>query len=225
MPVTLSADHHSTWVGRTSSGKTYAYGEAVWQPSTLRCIFLNTQRQPGYGPPVTRWDSRLLEKPRSKVNLVGLRPTTDPEAQGAMMDTLCEVVDDLFAIGDSLGPVRVPRVRLGVDEVHLFAPKSAPVTNPCNLVATNGHAYGITGDFIAQRPALTSHTVLSQSMCHVVFDLDTYENGYLDSYGVPEDVREWIRSAPPGKPPGTPNRRFGVRVGKTWTLCRALGEE
>lgn len=216
--ASLDLEHHTVVLGRTRSGKTYFFREAIYKATRKRVVFLNTQREAGFGPQVTHWRADLLAQPGSKVNLCGPRPSTNEAEKGRSAALLAAVVDDLIRIGEKARNGDSCQVICAVDEAHLFAPKHSS-DDPLSLLATNGASYGIRFVAITQRPALLSHTVLSQATVHVLFDLDDYEAPYLDQYAVPYYCRAWASDPLPGDAPGTPNRCFAVRQGKTWSLC------
>lgn len=218
----LDLESHMVVNGRSSSGKTYFFREAIFARTKKRVVFFNAQRERGFGPEVHRWRVDLLAKPGARVNLCPPLLSSRENGNAAAVDLLARVVDDLIRVGDRVAKDRAGRVLLCVDEAHLYSPKGSP-DDPVQRIATNGNRYGIKLCAITQRPAKLSHTVLSQAPVHVLFDLDDYERPYLDQYAVPDDVRAWITEPPAGSPPGTPNRRFAVRTGRVWTKYVPIG--
>jgi hypothetical protein len=221
VPVEADLESHTSIFGRTSSGKTYLFREAIWKKTKKRIVFVNTQRELGFGPEISahNWHISLLTKPAARVNLVPPLLSARANGQAATLDLCARIVDDCIAVGNKVARDRRGLVVLAFDEAHLLSPKGSP-DDPLQRVATNGNRFGIKGAFITQRPAKLSHTVISQSMTKVLFDLDDYEQPYLDHYAVPQGVQEWIKAPVPNAPPGTPNRRFAVQQGKVWTRCR-----
>lgn len=219
--VNIDLESHTDIFGRSSAGKTYLFREVVWRQTKKRIVFLNTQHEHGFGPWIRKWDVRLLAQPGARVNLIGPRISAAENGNEGLKTLLARVVDDCFRVGERAAVDRSGWVIIAVDESHLISPKGSP-DDPLQRIYTNGHRHGVKGVTLTQRPALLSHTVLSQAPTHVLFDLDDFELPYLRKYGVPEHAQRWIREPLPGMAAGAPNRRFAVRTGTTWHLCAPI---
>lgn len=222
--VLLDLQHHTIFNGRSGAGKTYGFRKTIWRQAKERIVFINTQREADFGREVRQWDRQMLAKPGSRLNIVGPRPSTEQADRDKANALLARVVNDVIEIGESTVHDRKTAVLVAVDEAHLFEPKGTSPTDPgpLGILATNGARYGVRFVAITQRPALLSHTVLSQANVHVLYDLDLYEDEYLDRYSVPDDVRHWIRDPLPGADPGDANHRFAVRQGTVWSKCKPV---
>jgi hypothetical protein len=73
-------------------------------------------------------------------------------------------------------------VWLVVDECDMYAPKNVP--SPLCWVAQRGRVHGVRGIWVSQRPASLSHTLLAEATHHALFYLSSWEDPYLQRYGL-----------------------------------------
>jgi hypothetical protein len=72
------------------------------------------------------------------------------------------------------------------DEVHNFG-------EDLNLWFQQGRRWGIICVGISQRPALTSHTILTQAEYHIIFKCSPYETLYFEKYHIPlSEFEDWL---------------------------------
>lgn len=170
-------DGHTTVVGMTRSGKTYAVQKSV-ERVKQGVFFFNTQHIPVSNKfiDVTGADSAeaILKALRKgeKINFLPSRDTRWKQLK-AVIKMLYEATErslmDIYVI---------------VDEIHLTDKEAL---RACVEVATTGIRWGLKGVFISQRPALIDNTIMNQSM-QFVFLKTTLEKKYLESYGLPYEA-------------------------------------
>lgn len=174
---------HTTVIGITRSGKTYATQKSLLaQP--LGVLFFNTQHEEmeRFTLADKRNDFRQISKRINGGGKVDYRPDTMPEMAEK---ELSYIIDNLF-----LTRTDKPMI-LAVDEVHLYRQAGL---KQCIRLATTGLRFGLTGVWISQRPANIDNTLMTQSHLFVIFDTNMEAN-YFKRYGIPqEDIQRRIRS-------------------------------
>jgi hypothetical protein len=169
---------HSTVLGITRHGKTYATIKSLSRMKNEAVFFYNTQHEK-VGKEWTTVDPRYNEWSQveyllSKNKKVNWLPSTKiPD----MHKEIEYIVDQLYN-----GEMR--NVRIAFDEVHLFRKKAL---EQIQRVATTGLRWGMRGVFISQRPAKVDNTLYTQSTNHVIFALGSADYQYLHGQGFPID--------------------------------------
>jgi hypothetical protein len=173
-------DHkeHTTILGITRHGKTYAGIKSMAHIKDEAVFFYNTQHEK-VGKEFTTVDPRYHEWDQveyllSKNKKINWLPSTRIDD---MQKEIVFIVDKLYN-----GEVR--NMRLVVDEVHLFTKEAL---KQIQRVATTGLRWGIRGVFISQRPAKVDNTLYTQSTNHVIFALGSADYQYLNGQGFPID--------------------------------------
>jgi hypothetical protein len=187
---TIFTDHkeHTTVLGITRHGKTFAAIQALARMNDEAIFFYNTQHEKvptsftTVDPRQHEWDQveYLLSK-NKKINWLA----------ATKIDNMHKEI--IFVI-DKLYNEEVRNVRLVIDEVHLFT-KAA--LKEIQRVATTGLRWGIRGVFISQRPAKVDNTLYTQSTNHVIFALGNSDYNYLQQQGFPSDeIRQKVNGEP-----------------------------
>jgi len=168
--------------GITDSGKTTYALSLFHQVSGLR-IFINTQYEENAEKMGIVCNS--LKEITEEINRDTDRIIYNPPETGAM-DEIEELRQILFKVGKLKMAGKERRhvwVHVFIDEVHTMGEN-------LNLWVTQGKRWGITVIAIAQRPALTSHTILTQCETHVLFLCGLYETPYFEKYHIPIEEYE-----------------------------------
>jgi hypothetical protein len=169
---------HSTVLGITRHGKTYAAIKSLRLLRDEAVFFYNTQHEKvGEGwttvdPNVHEWEQ--VEYLLSKNKKVNWLPSTKIDD---MQNEIVYIVDRLYN-GESRN------VRIAFDEVHLFTKNAL---KQIQRIATTGLRWGMRGVFISQRPAKVDNTLYTQSTNHVIFALGSADYQYLHGQGFPID--------------------------------------
>ena len=101
-----------------------------------------------------------------------------------------EVQSLVFKIGKELNRNRIKQwLIFCIDEIQIYDSKQRP-NSIVESLYTRGRRYGIVMVGISQRPALVSHTVLTQSREHIYFRFPDYEKPYTKKY-FGEDIDEY----------------------------------
>lgn len=181
----LGSNEHTTVLGVTQHGKTFASLKSMVRVKDKAGIFFNVQDVPvpkGFvdvRADQNEWEQieRLLQQKR-KINWI---PSTDIDE---MKKEISYIVKKLYN-----GSKR--NVILAVDEVHLL---DKAALKDVIRVATTGIRWGIIGVFISQRPAKVDNTLYSQSTKHVVFALNNVDYKYLESQAFPsQEIKEIVK--------------------------------
>lgn len=176
---------HSTVIGITRSGKTYATKQTLSKVKE-GVLFFNTQLEsmPTNFIRVNGSDNidvikRALNAGR-KLNYI---PSQDSDIRGK---ELIYIVDSLYSRGNE------KKIYFVVDEVHLYEKESL---KKLIQIATTGLRFGIYGIWISQRPANIDNTLMTQSNQFIIFKTNM-ESGYFDRYGIPADkIKTMLESA------------------------------
>jgi hypothetical protein len=177
-------EEHSTVLGITRHGKTYATIKSLAHIKNEAVFFFNTghEKVPGgftdVDPRYHEWEQveYLLSK-NKKINWI---PSTRIDE---MQKQVIYIIDKLYN-----GEKR--NMRLVIDEVHLFQKESLKAIQ---RIATTGLRWGMRGVFISQRPAKVDNTLYSQSTNHVIFALGSADYQYLHGQGFPIDkLQEFV---------------------------------
>lgn len=172
---------HKFICGMTRSGKTYLAIEIMkgWRGPVL---FFNPQYEdvgPGFID-AGRWAStKAFYNALRAGKKISYVPSDD---QGQAEKELASLVNFLSCRW------RGANLLFVADECQDFAPvgKSSPLL----FIARRGLRREIHGLFIAQRPADVHNVLLSQSMQHIIFQINAYDKKYFVSYRMPGDLIE-----------------------------------
>ncbi len=175
---------HSTVIGITRSGKTYATKKSL-EKVKEGVLFFNTQYEemPTNFIKVNAYDDVKVIinalKANKKINYI-------PQLDSNIRDKeLIYLIDNLYKRNSE------KRIYLVVDEVHLYEKESLKALVK---VATTGLRFGIYGIWISQRPANIDNTLMTQSNQFVIFATNM-ENSYFDRYGIPaEKIKEKLKA-------------------------------
>ena len=172
---------HKFICGMTRSGKTYLAIKYMggWRGPVL---FFNPQSEevgPGFLT-ADRWSSSkafgaALKKGR-KINYI---PSAD---QAQAEKELKSIINFLSTRWQGVN------LLFCADECQDFAIQGK--SSPLLFVARRGLRRDINGLFIAQRPADVHNVLLSQSVHHVIFRINSYDKQYFNNYRMPGDVIE-----------------------------------
>lgn len=181
-------ENHTFTAGITGSGKTYWCSEQFALSERL-AIFINTNSEK---QPETKCDVLVhdVDGVIEAINQFGKQhicytPSVDREIEP---EDLEQIIDLLFKLGLEINKdKKQPLIwcELYIDEIQEYEGKRAKTGSRIRKLWKRGRRYGIIGIGISQRPADVSHTVLTQSRTHVIFQLGVYEKGYFEAYGIP----------------------------------------
>lgn len=168
---------HTTVVGKTRSGKTYAVEKSL-EKVKQGVLFFNTQHIPVSNVFVDADgsdDEKVLIKALRKGEKINFRPSRETRWK-----QLKALINILFKAGEQAKL----NIYIVVDECHLADRK---IALPGVIeIATTGLSYGLKGIYISQRPALIDNTLMTQSMQFIFFKT-SMEKKYFDSYELPFD--------------------------------------
>ncbi|HET6527340.1 MAG TPA: hypothetical protein VFG39_01180 [Balneolaceae bacterium] len=180
MSKLIEFDGHTTLMGITRSGKTYAAKKSLAAQS-CGVLFFNTQHEqmPGFtkADKSNTWEQikALLDKGQK----VAYFPAFEDELRDKELGYLIGKLHD--------GTEK--NVIVAVDEVHLFGKQGQ---KDMIKVATTGLRFGVKGVWLSQRPANIDNTLMTQSNQFVIFKLNM-EGAYLDRYRMPsEEIKNKI---------------------------------
>lgn len=172
-------NQHTTVIGRTQSGKTYAVNR-ILKNQKKGVIFFNTQQEllPGYIVIDQKTSFIQIRDLLKKGFKLSYNPSTRLEIQAKEISFL---IDEIFENGDFN---KVNNIFFVVDEVHLFTKEA--LSEICRI-ATGGIKYGINGIFLSQRPAQISNVLMTQSAEMVIFFVNM-ESQYFKNYEIPIEI-------------------------------------
>lgn len=174
---------HSTIIGITRSGKTYATKKSLERVKE-GVIFFNTQYEemPSSFIKVNAKDDIKVIinalKANKKINYI-------PQLNANIRDKeLIYLVNSLYRRNSE------KKIYLVVDEVHLYEKETLKALIK---VATTGLRFGIYGIWISQRPANIDNTLMTQSNQFIIFKTNM-ESSYFDRYGIPsEEIKSRLK--------------------------------
>lgn len=176
-------DEHTTVLGLTRHGKTYAMKKTLANVSE-GVFFFNTQLENMPSSFVEASGANSFEQidaylqQGKKINYL---PSTDKEKRQYELKCIIKKLYD--------GNKR--DIRFVVDEAHLFKKDALAQVQE---IATTGLRFGIKGVFISQRGALMDNTLISQSNRYIFFAMNPHDRDYFTNYGFPmDDVQNRIR--------------------------------
>lgn len=172
----LEFNTHTTVVGLTQEGKTYAVTKSLLS-KPQGALFFNTKRDEVPVIGYTEVDGsisfdrlyRLLEKGRK----VAYWPS---RVESARSRELAYIIDTIYDRGKA-------DLIVAVDEVHLFDKRGQ---KKLEELATTGLGLGYKGVFLSQRFANISKTLVTQSLDKVIFRTEM-EGPYFRTYGLPQE--------------------------------------
>lgn len=168
---------HSTVIGITRSGKTYATKKSLANVKE-GVLFFNTQleQMPNTFIKVSNNDSMaVIKKAIEKGRKINYLPSIDSEIR---QKELVYIIQCLYTRNST------KKLYLVIDEVHLYEKEAL---KSLVQVATTGIRFGIHGIWISQRPANVDNTLMSQSNQFIIFKTNM-ESQYFDRYGIPSDI-------------------------------------
>lgn len=170
----INYDGHTTTLGITRSGKTWATKKSL-KARKEGVIFFNTQHEdmPGFTEASRENTWQQVSGILNRGGKVNYKPAFDEDVRNK---ELCLLIDRIHN-----GTER--NIIIAVDEVHLF---DKTAQKAMIRVATTGLRFGIKGVWISQRPANIDNTLMTQSNQFVIFKLNM-ESAYLDRYRMPSD--------------------------------------
>lgn len=164
---------HKFICGVTGAGKTY-YARRMFEQSDRRCIFVNTtedlevNRSADFVSSDQKECLKALQEGKRKVVWL---PKTNRDIR--------LMKDYLFRVG----------LKINTDEIYhvfdVYVDESHDGWIGLQDMATRGRRHGVRLISISQRPALTDHTILTQSNEHIIFALGDYEKLYFERYNIP----------------------------------------
>lgn len=167
---------HSTVIGITRSGKTFATKNSL-EKVKEGVIFFNTQLEDMPSSFIKcsgKDDIKVIINALKANKKINYLPQLDQKTRDK---ELIYIINNLYSRGTE------KRVYLVVDEVHLYEKDSL---KELVKVATTGLRFGIHGIWISQRPANIDNTLMTQSNQFIIFATNM-ENGYFDRYGIPAE--------------------------------------
>jgi len=189
---------HIFVAGCTGSGKT-VFSSSLFAQSNRLAIFINTNNEvlpeqksdivfhdiEGFCTAINKFKKRKL----------CLSPTMEKDIE---ITDINQIIQILFEMGKNINENKIsPFIwcELYIDEIQEYQAKhgKAPFIS---RVWKRGRRYGIVGIAISQRPADVSHTVLTQSETHYLFNMGVYEKGYFSAYGIPvfeQEYMDWLQ--------------------------------
>lgn len=170
---------HSTVIGLTRSGKTWATKQSLARRKE-GVIFFNIQLEDMPKPFVEANCKNSLGqivaaiKKGKKINYLPQRNNEMRELELIALINICY----------DAGFTQKKNIFFAVDEVHLY--KKAAL-DKLEEIATTGLRFGVNGIFISQRPANISNTLMTQSSQMVIFKTNM-ESTYFQRYSMPADL-------------------------------------
>lgn len=170
-------DKHIFICGITGSGKT-TYALKLFRRFRGFKVFTNTQYEPAVEKAgvVCNNVDEIAYAFNTYKNAVIFNPPERPIEEIERLRKL------LFTLGKLVEKER-PWCLVVFDEAHNFG-------DALDLWFTQGRRWGVKCIAISQRPALTSHTILTQCDVHVIFKVSPYETPYFERYRIPIDEIE-----------------------------------
>jgi DNA helicase HerA-like ATPase len=170
---------HTTVIGRTQSGKTYAVNR-ILKNQNKGVLFFNTQLETLPGYIVIDQNTKFIQiKDLLKKGFkLSYNPSTRLEVQAQEISFL---IDQLFENGNF---IKEHSIFVVIDEVHLFTKEG--LSQICRI-ATGGIKYGLNGIFLSQRPAQISNVLMTQSAEMVIFFVNM-ESQYFKNYEIPIEI-------------------------------------
>ena len=177
-------DQHTVIVGVTGAGKTYASQRFIKEAVTPFTMFWNTQDEfeaKSLADIVVESPEELLEVFREyqSANICYQCSENIEEAKQEL-----EIIKNiLFTIGKQVNNrIKIKKwITFYVDEVTDYSSKNQPDA-AINMLYRRGRRHGIIMVALTQRPALTSHTILTQSTLHIYFIVEDMERPYFKKY-------------------------------------------
>ncbi len=190
MDEVIDFDAHVSVVGKTQSGKTVFVAKYFEENDGVN-IFFNLNEIYAVEQAADHIVSTVNEVYEIINNLEqnDVRICFNPEEAGE--DITIEQVASIINMAFGIGAVAKRQAKgnapnwctIIIDEVQTYGEKAG---HPAiHRLFKRGWSYGIRGVAISQRPADVSHTILTQSMYHVIFFVGDYDHPYFRKYGIP----------------------------------------
>lgn len=175
----LDFNTHTTVVGLTQEGKTYAVTKSLLSKQQ-GALFINTKRDEVPVIGYTEVDGSIsfdrLYRMIAKGRKVAYWPS---RVESARSRELAYIIDAIYDRGKA-------DIIIAVDEVHLFDKRGQ---KKLEELATTGLGLGYKGVFMSQRFANISKTLVTQSLDKVIFRTEM-EGPYFKTYGLPQEEIE-----------------------------------
>ena len=192
---------HDCILGITQSGKS-EFSFLRYHDSDIRLsIFFNAknERKPRILSDATVTSVKEFDKVIEQIlkqKLKGVKICFDPEMEPSKGKIqLSMVASVILKIGRAIHRRRKTPLywcHIFIDEYHRFSNKRAP-SETIDLLLTEGLGLGIIVTVISQRPAMVSHTTLSECEEQYYFYFDTYDQPYFKKYKLDlESSQEWL---------------------------------
>lgn len=175
---------HTTVIGRTQSGKTWAVNR-ILKNQNKGVLFFNTQLEelPGYIDIDKNTKFIQIKELLKKGYKLSYNPSTMLETQAQEITFL---INQLFENGNFN---KKDSIFIVIDEVHLFVKEGL---SQVQRIATGGIKYGLNGIFLSQRPAQISNVLMTQSSSMLIFFVNM-ESQYFKNYEIPiENILQFI---------------------------------
>ena len=190
MDTIIEFDAHVSVVGKTQSGKTVFVAMYFEENDGLQ-IFFNVNEI--YA--VEQASDKVVTSVQEVYDVINNLEQNDyricynPKEAGE--DITIEEIQTIINMCFGIGGVAKRQAKgnadiwctIIIDEVQTYGEKAG---HPAiHKLFKRGWSYGIRGVAISQRPADVSHTILTQSMYHVIFYVGDYDHPYFKKYGIP----------------------------------------
>lgn len=180
--------------GITGSGKT-TFCTKVYDNLDTLCIYINTSDEvlpEQHSDAIVNTPDQIAYAINKKCKKICLSPQREKDITEKDIE---QIRDILFAMGQKINEKRrEPLIwcHIFIDEVHEYSSvhrKNVKIDS----IWKRGRRYGIIGVAISQRPSDVSHTILTQSRTHIIFEVSPYEVPYFSHYRIPiEEHQEWV---------------------------------
>lgn len=181
--IGLAIMYHTFIAGATGSGKTYYSRLLIKDRDIPYLIYFNS----GFDLQIEKACDFVVSDIRHLIKILKKEPDVaicyNPSGAREVDTKKIEEIQSLvFNIGLKLNKDKIKQwLIFCIDEIQLYDSKQKP-NNIVESLYTRGRRYGIVMVGISQRPALVSHTVLTQSREHIYFRFPDYEKPYTKKY-------------------------------------------
>ena len=185
--MSFEAEQHLFITGKTNTGKT-TWASKYYESSDGLNIFFNVQEEycVEEASDIIVYDTGELEK---AIQDGETHICFNPVLAGQDIDIMdiAVTIRTMFAMGviakrEAKGRPE-PWCSIWIDEVQEYGEKQGhPVIH---RLLKRGLGYGVRARTMSQRPADVSHTILTQSLDHIIFYVGNYDHPYFKNYKIP----------------------------------------